>query len=210
MRFRMESITPKIWLMVYPTIESMARALIRISEYYESPRFRGRTGFTVADYKAWCKEEGRKFTFYKDWRGFNLPVRDLAPFRDGLFDPLSRAEKAVLKACAKLPKNAYVIAVAARCRKSPGLIDHELAHGLYALDRQYRRDVRQALRGVDLTEVHKELDATRCYHPAVRMDETQAYVVSNDLDSVRELPRSLRPQMLQIFREALRRHGVRR
>ena len=173
-----QQIATGVYVVRFATQYALASTFLRIQEHYESNRFRGRV-FSLEDYMDWYAEQFGAFTYYEDWTGFNVPSSAFDAFYSGRFDPLLRKEQRLLRLFAKIRKPFYVI----------GLFDerdlmHELAHALFFLQRDYRREVRAALREHNTARISRRL-ASLGYHRSVLGDEVHAYVLAG-LDVVGE------------------------
>lgn len=157
----------------FKTQRELSETFIRIQEHYESPKFRGEV-FTLGEFRDWYSRENGGFTYYTDWAGFNIPSHILKPFRTGIFDPLSEKEKALLE---KLPDRLdpyYVIGTFNGGQED--VLEHEICHGLYYIDEDYRDSVNRLLcRCKNLKAIEKFVLDTG-YHEAVLMDEVHAYI----------------------------------
>ncbi len=169
---KLEQIIQKVWHVKLPKPQ-LGRTFLRFSEHYESEKFRGKT-FSLEEFKEWYTEQRGKFDYYTYWDGFNMPSSVLKPFYAGKFDPLSREEKKLLDACENLEGKFYLIGTDG----TQGTLKHEIAHGLYYTRPSYRRDVRAALKNVDVSEV-EEFCKRENHHLSVWADETQAYIMAN-------------------------------
>lgn len=127
-----------IVMLTYKTQNELARAFVRVQEFYESPAFKG-TIFTLGQFREWYAAKHGTWSYYKDWNGFNVPSKMFELFIRGTFDPLSKEEKALIKIVKYIGDGQYVIATHKDADNEVG--EHELAHALYACDRQYRSNV---------------------------------------------------------------------
>jgi hypothetical protein len=77
--------------------EELGNTFIRFQEFYESPNpnFLGKI-FTLGMVRQWYSVKYGADTYHHDWTGFNFPSRILLPFKQGLFDPLTNEEIALL------------------------------------------------------------------------------------------------------------------
>lgn len=167
-----------IYCFVYHNDISLMRSMLRFQEHYESPEFTGKI-FKRKDYKKWYiktssngKRTGR-FTYYTDWGGCNFTDKAVVAFRQGLFDPLTRAEKKILSI---LPDdNFYVIGIPAG--KYTGTLWHEFGHAMYYLNKDYRAYADMVTECWNGTVEQDDLIKFG-YSEAVRKDETQAFLIS--------------------------------
>jgi hypothetical protein len=179
-----QQITGSVYLLRFSKSAEMAKALLRFQEYYESPKFRGEI-FTLAEFKQWRMEKTGEFTYYTDWTGFNFPSWVLKPFRDEKFDPLTYEESLVIAATRDLPEPFYVIAVADNLSFEDGTheptdndtsaLRHEIAHGLWSTNVDYRTEILLAMEGRNLAPFYRWI-YNNMYHPATWLDEAHAYL----------------------------------
>ncbi|MDP3881976.1 MAG: hypothetical protein Q8Q31_03830 [Nanoarchaeota archaeon] len=144
-RMTIRKITPAIYYVEYKERFSMARALMRLSEYYDSPHFKGKI-FGSEELIKWYisnskkgKETG-KFTYYDDWEGFNFPSEILEPFYHGKFDPLNTEEKELLESFREkieAGEKFYIIATALDIFTKE-VFQHELAHAFFYMNSSYK------------------------------------------------------------------------
>jgi hypothetical protein len=113
----------------------LAYTFLRFQEHYESPKFRGKV-FSLEEFMDWYAADRGSFSYLEDWTGFNIPSRVLKPFYEGKFDPLSRKEQALLDRFESVEGRFYIIGTS---EEHPDAIDHELAHGLFYTNSEYRR-----------------------------------------------------------------------
>lgn len=169
-----KKIAKGVYLLRFKTQYELAATFLRIQEYYESPRFHGRS-FSLEQYMDWYAEQHGNFTYYQDWDGFNVPSTALQPFYDGTFDPLSEKEKQFLRLFKGLQERFYVIGVHDAGVKDS--LTHELAHALFFIDDSYRTAVREAMRDYDTTKLARQI-VKAGYAKHVVPDEVQAYIVA--------------------------------
>jgi hypothetical protein len=160
--------------------EEMCKALLRFQEHYESPKFRNKI-FTLKEFKEWYpKSKGlKKFTYYKDWNGFNFPSYILKPFHAGKFTKLTAAEKKILKTFRTQKDKFYVIATT---RAGDIMtLNHEIAHGLFYLDKQYKSDTTFIVKSLKKKHYDQFVDSLKTlgYDKSVYIDEIQAYMISD-------------------------------
>ena len=164
----------------------LAATFLRFQEHYESPKFRGKI-FTLKEYRRWYiahsakGRKTRKFTYYKDWEGFNVPSDVLDPFYQGDFDPLSEREQIFLQLFRKRRgKLFYVIGTSGD--ENILTLKHEIAHGLFYTRPAYRKTVLSILREIPdnvRRKIQQFFASSRDYHPRVFYDETHAYVLTD-------------------------------
>lgn len=168
-------------LLTFPEPRLLASTFMRVQEHYESPVFKGKT-FTREEFLAWHgRVHGAEHAYVDYWDGFNVPVEAFAPFRQGWFDPLSEDERRLVGLVEAAPEARYVIGAVEGDRQNTA---HEVVHGLYALDADYRADVDRTLAAVELGRAREVLRATGDYHEDVLDDE----IVANALTGWDWLP----------------------
>jgi hypothetical protein len=173
---------PGVILLSFRRRQTMALTLLRFQEHYESPRFKG-TVFTLAQYKQWYTSVRGSFSYADDWAGFNFPDPILEPFKAGRFNPLTPAEREVLKALAGQKGRFYVIATA---QGNARALEHELAHAFYYLLPAYRRRSLAIQKGGDFSDLIERLKEGEGYDPMVFKDEIQAILAEKGAE--RRLP----------------------
>ena len=184
-----------IYLLRFKTQYELTSTFLRVQEHYESPQFHGRI-FTLEQYMDWYVAENGAFTYFQDWSGFNVPSTAFQPFYEGKFDPLTEKEKRLLGLFRNLQGRFYVIGVYDDGKT------HELAHALLFIDDDYRKAVREAMRGYDTSALEKQL-AEAGYARHVIPDEVQAYIVapSGELGAASRALMPLRRKLRALFRQ---------
>ncbi len=189
----LNEILKNIWHIHFESQFKLTSTFLRFQEHYESPEFRGKI-FSLSEYKDWYtknsvngKKTG-KFTYYKDWKGFNIPSFILEPFYEGKFNPLSKKEKNLLGLFeGKRDEKFYLIGTYGK-RIPLDVLNHEIAHGLFYTTPRYRTEVLQAME--DLSDnARKKISkflTKKGYHPDLMEDETHAYVFY-DLEKMQKL-----------------------
>jgi hypothetical protein len=215
MEIQKQKIADKIVLLTFPTRFSITSSLVRFQAYYDSPEFRGKT-FSLEEFKQWYtqnSDRGKrtgKFTFYEDWDGFNFPVYALSPFQDGRFAPLTDKEITVLETLDSEKNHIYTIGIHRELSKktiSIGL-NHEIAHGLFYTDEEYRKKVSAAIESENLTALKRRLTSSAAYHDSVLDDELQAYSLFTGDKSISHAQKNLQARLTPIFQEHARLNNV--
>jgi hypothetical protein len=166
--------------------KDLTSSMLRFQEYYESPKFRGKF-FSLDEFISWYKKtKNGRFSNFSDWSGFNFPSKILKAFRNGNFGKLTRRERIVLNS---LPKEGkfYVIATHKSRDKNwdQSVMDHEVAHSLFYLNKNYRRQALKILEKVKLKPIFKYLKKLG-YAKSVFLDEAHAYLGVDSLQLRRE------------------------
>ncbi len=174
-------VKPSIFLMKFESAYDLAMHFLRYQEYYESPneQFRDKA-FTIIDFMEWyAKDNGRAcFTYPKDWSGYNLPqnvireVLDLGiPDYNKYDDEMQTLYRQIIKTHPKF----YLIGA---CNDDDDTIQHEIAHGLFYTDIQYKKQMTALVKALDQKKragIFKHL-GNMGYAEHVYVDECQAYL----------------------------------
>lgn len=155
--------------------KELAETMMRFQEYYESPFWQGKI-FTRGQFLNWYSEQYGGATYSKDWSGFNFPSYVLEPFKKGLFDPLTKNEKKILKYFKYRNDNFYIIGA-----NSENVLKHELCHALYYTNVEYRNKVNKYLNS-NKSKIKKLTTyiIDMGYSKTVLLDEIQAYILDDD------------------------------
>lgn len=169
---------------VMPDRNSLASAMIRFQEYYESPfpEIKGKV-FTLGYIKSLGSRDNRGINSYcgnelvnSDWSGYNFPGVVLDPFIKGLFDPLTVEESVIVDTLRYRTDNFYIIATYGDNDPADAL-EHEIRHAMFGTSVKYRKEVLK-----QLEKFKKELIPLRkCltswgYDEGVLDDECHAYM----------------------------------
>jgi hypothetical protein len=166
---------PPIYLVEAQNRQILAETFMRFQEYYESPEFKGRV-FTVEEFAHWYASKYGAWTYSKDWYGFNIPSKVLAPFRSGQFDPLTEYERELLDICKNAAGDFYVIGVTPGAEYFNETVKHEFVHGAFHVNENYRKDVARCLADHKIRTVRNGLSKMG-YHADVHDDEANAYIL---------------------------------
>ncbi len=172
----------QVAVLIFHTRVRMCKELLRMAEFYESPKFAGKY-FTLDEYKAWYMKErnAKKFTYYTDWAGYNIPAYVLRDFAQMFptFD-LTTIEAQLCVEVLTNSKLQYIIAVHRQYDMTTLL--HEFAHAAYFVDNDYSREVDKLLSEVEPSikeKMYGKLEKLG-YTESVFDDELQAYAVSDE------------------------------
>lgn len=192
-------ILPHIYLLTFKTQYELCMSFVRMQEFYESPKFRGKY-FTLEEYiDYWCKEFGNgSFTYPSVWNGFNLPSSVFENWRKR-FQDVRCKESVILSKVDSLigeeewnkeDKKYYIIAVNEENKeKMESAIKHEIAHALYYLYPDYKKSCDKLLRTITKKKLRndKKILFKMGYCRATINDELQAYY-SNPSDVIDASP----------------------
>ena len=207
MKITKEQILDKVFLLTFENQKEITSTFLRFQEHYESPKFRNKI-FTLEEFKKWYSDLKGGFSYYTDWNGFNIPSYILKPFYDGKFDPLSEKEKQLLKLFKNENGKFYIIGIHKDTKSVVNLLKHEMAHGLFYTNDEYRKNVQNILAQYDLKKIKNELREKGGYHEEVLDDEVHAY----SLDSVNKLkshiPAKMKKSLQDEYQKVLTRKNM--
>jgi hypothetical protein len=147
----------------------MSMSFLRYQEYQESPKFAGKK-FTITEFMAWYTKETdpeeRKFTYVKDWAGFNIPTVLIGKVGSMIEnDDWNEYDQAMLNIYEEIsyttmhdivrdikfdPASTYLISARPDYKGDRReLIMHELAHAMYYLDDEYKRGCERIFKRTD-------------------------------------------------------------
>lgn len=224
MKIETEIVLPGVYALTFETQYELCMSFVRIQEFYESPKFRGKY-FTLErfiDY--WATEFGNgSFDYPAKWHGFNLPNNVIDKWRkkfngiedgggislqlqsDTLTYGIRSRERELLSVINEIrnteeyfTKKYYVVGLHAELSKSyrEEVIAHECAHALYYLYPAYKRAADKLLK--ETSQSKKDRASKNLlkigYGNAILKDEMQAYFST---ESTRKMSDSL-PGLLGI------------
>ncbi len=184
-KYNFYQLKPAIFLIEIDGNCDLAYSFLRVQEFYESVNdsIRG-NAFTIEQYKSWyCSQrKNGDFSYGDDWKGFNVPsniikecykVNSERTKEDKFF--LSICEKAEMLSKQEGFDSYYLLGVRKGDTKT---LDHEIAHGLFTTNSDYRKVMTEAVASIDsnvIEPMFKDLTAIG-YGPNVHIDEAQAYL----------------------------------
>ena len=203
MKIKKKRFMKNIYIVHFDTQRNMAETFLRFQEHYESPEFMNKF-FTRQEFKEWYiqnspkgKKTG-KFSYHKDWDGFNLPSSTLIHFKKGKFNPLTEKEKKLLSLFKNIKGDFYIIAYHGGGHH---LLGHELAHALFYTNKEYKKKVLKILKKYNLKKIKKELSSAGGYEKHVIEDEIQAYAVSLSYELKSDIPKEMRREINNVFED---------
>lgn len=185
-KFQLQEIIPGVIHLNFSKQTDLTSTLLRFQEYYESPKFRNKH-FTIPEFVRWYKTtRSGKFSYLKDWSGFNFPSSVVETFWNKWSNKKTNftvREKQVLLNLPDKSNKFYVIGTYGKTNNKDYklILKHELAHALYYLDENYKKQVLQVLKKVEVKPIHQYLKKLG-YHKSVWMDETNAYILTDQDD----------------------------
>jgi hypothetical protein len=166
--------------------DPLPKIFVRPQEYYDNKTFKGKV-FTIAQIGKWYNEIG-DFSAYGQGSGFNVPDYALKRFFNGDFNPLSSEEQWLLnnvKQNADFDKPYYIIGY---YNGMDSVRKHELAHALYYLSPEYRREVNKMFSGIDSNPTFSSLYKflrDQHYDKSVYLDEAHAYIIGDKEEMIK-------------------------
>ncbi|MDP4008857.1 MAG: ABC transporter ATP-binding protein [bacterium] len=201
-------VAENIHVLTCETQRDVASIFLRFQEHYESPRFRGEI-FSLEEFTLWYIQTSPggmasgKFTYYTDWNGFNIPSYVLKPFYEGKFSPLSEQEEVLLHIFENEAEPFYIIGIHKALEHVDRLLVHEIAHGLFYTNKQYRGDVLRVLSQFDLEPLKEELRLKAGYHEEVLHDEIHAYSIDAQSNLETPIPKALSLELRKLYESYL-------
>lgn len=183
---KIKEIKSKVFHVIFDSQEELASAFLPFQEYYENIRFSGKP-FTIEEFTCWYTSFFGRFSYNKDYNGFNIPLDIIKKFKEvkklkklvnshesskKLFENLKKIEKKYGRRCYIIGTTSYV---------SKNILEHELRHARFFVDSFYRKEVLKILKvnNKHLIELKKHLKKMS-YHPKVILDEVHAYILTEE------------------------------
>lgn len=171
---KIEFISPKIIHLIFDNRYNMSDVLMRFSEYYESPKYRGKN-FTRKELLNWYKKIYKK-DYHSAWAGFNIPSYAL---KAEMFDKDStKSEEVFINFFKNIKGNFYIIG---SNEKDTDVKKHELCHAMFYLNPSYKKEVIKQIKKHDVHALKMFLKFTG-YCDDVLLDEINAYITSGEWD----------------------------
>jgi hypothetical protein len=162
---RVKEVKPFIYCVEIDDDYDRAMLFCRYQEFYESPykKFRGKP-FTWMEYMRFYKTAWKKrvFSYPDDWAGYNIPSNILekgvdAFYKETEYDHLM---KDIFYYCGIDSQNKnngtrhdwYLIGASS---KDKGTTNHEIAHGLYFTNKDYKKSVTALINGIKPSHYEK-------------------------------------------------------
>ena len=203
-QIKLFEVYPKIFALVIKDDKLRSRVFLRYQEFYESDSdsFRGKS-FKWNDYIKFYKEKTKRdyFSYHEDFAGYNVPCDTIeackAKIPDlNIYDMIMFSVTDTIK---KLVGGSpyYLIGIDQDNGDDPSLIFHEVAHGLWFSDPNYKNKMTDQINSMDPKVKDKMLDKIKGYGYGdnVYMDELQAYM-STGLGSEMRYIKNIKPEMV--------------
>lgn len=180
----MEEIYPNLFYFNFDNQRGLSDSFKRFYGHYESPKLKGKV-FSEKQFDSWFR---RDTVFGKDLDlsfsdivgGVNIPDYVFDFFICGKFDPLSISEKKVISEIKNIKSNKFYVISA--IDKEYFDLNHEVAHGLYYLNLDYRRRVDDILDEIgkrNYSNMEKYLIEEGVTHNDNLRDEIHAHLLTN-------------------------------
>jgi hypothetical protein len=203
-QIKLFEVYPKIFAVVIKDDKLRSRVFLRYQEFYESDSdsFRGKS-FKWNDYIKFYKEKTKRdyFSYHEDYAGYNVPCDTIeackAKIPDlNIYDMIMFSVTDTIK---KLVGDSpyYLIGIDQDNGDDPSLIFHEVAHGLWFSDPDYKNKMTEQINNMDPKVKDKMIDKIKAYGYGdnVYMDELQAYMATG-LGSEMRLIKNIKPEMV--------------
>jgi len=107
------------------------------------------------------------------------------------------------------PEPFYVIGVHKETKKLDAYLRHEVAHGLFFTDENYRNEVLGLLSQFDTKPIREELRSKAGYHEHVLDDEVHAYSLYTGRKLKTPIPRGLVKKLRRLYNRYLKINNAR-
>lgn len=177
-KYQLEQIHSGIFHCVIEDMYDLTMTFCRVQEFYESPfkNIRGKK-FKLLDFMAQYSRNRGCFSYPVEWGGFNVPGKVVERLYELGIDDYNDYDRTIDEIRNKIKQetksNYYLIASDGNGQT----IDHELCHGLFYLDRKYKKSALEILKKLNKSVYRKAEKALleHGYCKAVIPDELQAY-----------------------------------
>jgi hypothetical protein len=176
----------QLLLFTFKTQKEITTTFFRMEEYYESP-IKGlfQSKFDVFDFMMKSMDDDGRIDYFSKWIGFNIPGHSIVEWADLHCPDYTPKEAEVLNHInSKVDTSQPFYIIAAKEGKTD-VMDHEIAHALYYLDKGYK-----TVMNIKVSQFKKQFPVQYLkvqswlkqmgYNKSVFMDETQAYMSTSD------------------------------
>lgn len=204
-QIRLFEVYPKIFAIVIKDDKLRSRVFLRYQEFYESDSdsFRGKS-FKWEDYIKFYKEKTKKdyFTYHEDFAGYNIPCDTIeackAKIPDlNIYDMIMFSLTDTIK---KLVGDSpyYLIGIDQPADGDESLIHHEVAHGLWFSDPNYKKLMMDQIEKLDPRIEDRMIEKIKNfgYGNNVYLDELQAYMatgLSGSMNNIKNIKKAMLP-----------------
>ena len=189
-KYKIIEAKPNIFAVVVKDCYDRAMLFCRAQEYYECPnkKFRGKA-FSIWDYMKWYAADRNGFSYANDWSGFNIPYDIIlecyrkqhckkqsylseweTPYDEVMWEILTKINR-----IKNDNEKCYVIGAG---NTKGWTFQHEVCHGLWYTNSQYKKDATALLKTVDKKDyaLFRKNLLNMGYTDKVVDDEIQAYL----------------------------------
>ncbi|MBD3260690.1 MAG: hypothetical protein GF334_03290 [Candidatus Altiarchaeales archaeon] len=204
--FRIKEIMPHVYHLHFSSHYELAMSFLRFEEYYESENEKYRKQiFSLDDYMEWyAKTHGEGvFTYPEDWGGFNVPSWALLGVRrqENRIPDVNKHDRRMFMLidwiADREDQSFYFIGTSEECIDGDhkDTLDHEIAHALYTVNKEYMKEVQALLQDWEAGENHKKKDLSKArqilkdvgYHSSTVDDEINAYCSTGLCEELEEV-----------------------
>jgi hypothetical protein len=176
----------QLLLFTFKTQKEITMTFFRMEEYYESP-IKGlyQNKFDVFDFLNESMDDNGHIDYFSKWIGFNIPghsIRDWSELHCPNYTPKEAEVLNHINSKVDTSQPFYIIAAK---EGKTDVMDHEIAHALYYLDKGYK-----TVMNIKVSQFKKQFPVQYLkvqswlkqmgYNKSVFMDETQAYMSTSD------------------------------
>lgn len=182
-KYQLKKIKKDIFVVCVKNQYDLGMLFLKAQEFYESPKFSNKK-FSIWDYFDWySKNHGGVFSYPKDYSGYNLPLKVARKCYkiNSIESPYDLIFKKILRSIKSL--DGYLIGVD---NLKSCLFMHELCHGLYYTNSEYRErmdDITKNIAKSSLQKFSKNLKS-KGYCSSVLLDEIQAYMATEKTNAI--------------------------
>ena len=184
-----KEIFPNLYHIAMDNQYELTSTFLRLQEFYESPyeNIKGRY-FSLEEYMdSYAKDQGN-FTYTEDWNGFNVPGNIVVNFFTLYSYRLLKKEINLFKLLIDIipnffSGNFYLIGTH---KNVNDLIDHEMAHGMFYLKEEYKKETLILNKENHHYSPLKDKLCEYGYCDEVIEDEIQAYMGTSSISYLRK------------------------
>lgn len=221
-KYTIKEVHPNIFAVSIPDAFHRAMVFMRTQEFYESKdsKVRGKFVTFFEYFEKYSRRNGNAFTYAADWAGYNFPLSIALQWSDLLtatddetpYDIVFESIVYTIWNKAQDRDRAYIIGVDTIDKKN-WLFQHELCHGLYLAEPEYKKAQDEVTRTA-LTKKQRKALGDRLkkmgYMRKVERDEIQAYFSTewNNEYLRTALPAAKRKQLHNLYKANFKKyHG---
>ena len=186
--YKIKEIVKNIFAVVVPNSYERGMLFCKVQEFYESPneKFVNKK-FSIWDYYRWYSSKNGNgcFSYPKDFVGYNFPLivgKKCYEIND-IETPYDEIMNQIIEELFKNGERQYLIGVDSL---SDSIFDHELCHGLYYTNFEYKLEMDKVTNDLSKEDIGKfKLNLSKKgYNKKVLKDEIQAYMATEIDDKI--------------------------